>query len=516
MPDRELPARPDLDHLKREAKGLHRDFVTGDPAAVARVHAVLGERAELKLTEAQRVIAREHGFRTWSELRTRVEAARGTAAAIDTFLQAVQNGYRPGALEALRARPDLGARSLHVAAALGLEHQVRRFAATDAASVREPAGHPHPAEPLLWLCLSPFHGESPERDAGLLASARALLEAGADPNAKDGRYGVSALYGVTGMNNNPTIARLLLEAGAAVNDGESAFHAAERYHIEALELLREFGVDLNARGDWGNTPLYFLLRYWDVAHNPNVEKGMRWLLTHGADPNVLCDREARESALHVAARRGQAPDVVRLLLEHGGDVNAEDGRGRTPWLLARRSGSDDLVALLEEHGAEPEPLSDADLLLEACGRGDRTEAERLGGRIMVAALDASDLRRITDAASIGRFDVVLACLSAGFPPDTSDSNGATALHFAAIHGHAAAARELLEHGADHTIRDREHHSTPMGWACFGADFVKDEDGDYAATVRALLEGGAEVRTKEHRAEDQGVRAVLASFASGAT
>src|SRR6185295_4635816 len=120
------------------------------------------------------------------------------------------------------------------------------------------------AAPLLFLAFSPFHGQNAARDAGLFESTRILLAAGADPNATDGQYGVSALFGVTGMHNRPGIARLLLEAGANPTDGEAVFHAAERFHEDALILLREFGVQLNLVSEWGNTPLWYLLRWYDI------------------------------------------------------------------------------------------------------------------------------------------------------------------------------------------------------------------------------------------------------------
>ena len=416
--------------------------------------------------------------------------ARRGAEAADAFLRTVENGDAAGARAHLEAHSELPETSLSVAAALGREADVRRLLEVDPGRVHEKAGASSPATPLLWLCFSPFHGESAERDQGLEASARALLDAGADPNTRDARHGVPALYGVTGLNHAPAIARLLLEAGAAVDDGESVFHAAERYHLEALELLLEYGVDLNARGDWGNTPLYFLLRYWDVAGRPNVERGLRWLLDHGADPNVLCDRDLRENSLHAAVRRGQDPRIVELLLEHGADVHAPRGDGRTPWLLARRGGLDDLAALLEEAGASPEPLGPADELLAACGRGDVEGARRLAHPDTVAALEAEDHELLARAATDGRLGAVRAYIAAGFPVDAAEDDGVTPVHYAAIHGRAAVVRELLAAGADHSIRDREHDATPMGWARFGAEFMPDPGGDYAETIRALVDAGA--------------------------
>lgn len=410
---------------------------------------------------------------------------------VEALLAAAADGDGARLLELSRAEPGLARRNLHVAAVLGQAADVRRLVAEDPSRVRTRAGDP-PGEPLLWLCNSPLHGQSQDRDDGLEASARALLEGGADPNTRDGRYGLPALFAVTGLRNAPRVAQVLLEAGAATDDGESAFHAAERFHVEALELLLDHGADLNATGDWGNTPLYFLLRHWDVGRMPTVERGVRWLLEHGADPDVRCGSE-RESSLHVAVRRGQSRAIVSLLLEHGADPRARRGDARSAWTLARRGGFDELAELLQDAGADPEPLSETDRFLAACGRGDAERARKLASPDLLASLAADDLRLLPDAAGEGRFEVALAYVAAGLPVDTPDEQGATALHHAAIRGRADAVRALLSHGADLRIRDAEHQSSPLGWACFGADMVMEPGADYVGCVRALLEAGAELR-----------------------
>ena len=511
MSARPLPARPNLDHLKHEAKVLHAGFLAGRTDALQRVRAVLADRPALKLTEAQRVVAREYGFPTWARLRAQVQASRGFDEAVDVFLAAVGEQDASVARRVLGAQPRLATGSLHVAAALGLASEAERLIAEDRTRVTARVGKSQ-TDPLLCLCYSPFHGESAERDAGLLATARLLLDAGADPNTADAGNGVPALYAVTGLRSVLPIARLLLDAGAKPTDGESVFHAAEHFHEDALELLLGAGADLNYIGEWGNTPLYFLLRWFDVEHEPRVRQGLVWLLAHGADPNVPSTTE-QETALHVAARRGQSVATVQLLLERGADVHLRRSDGSTAWLLARRVGFDALATLLERAGARPQPLSPIETLLAACGRGDIEAARRLTSPEHLSALAPADRLLVTEAAGEGRTATVAACVAAGFPANTLDDIGATGLHHAAVRGRVATVRVLLDAGAVVNIRDREHSSTPLGWACFGADFVEDPDGDYGATVRALLEAGARQQADEHQPRHAGVQAVLKAFSA---
>jgi hypothetical protein len=73
----ELPTRPDVEHYRKQAKALVRAYRGGDPAATARAEAVLGARARerFQLSDAQYVIAVEHGFSSWAEFGRACEAA---------------------------------------------------------------------------------------------------------------------------------------------------------------------------------------------------------------------------------------------------------------------------------------------------------------------------------------------------------------------------------------------------------------------------------------------------------
>lgn len=66
----------DLEDHRKEAKRLVRAYRSGDPQAVARAEVVLGGRAgdRFGLSNAQHVVAREQGHRSWPELKHSAEA----------------------------------------------------------------------------------------------------------------------------------------------------------------------------------------------------------------------------------------------------------------------------------------------------------------------------------------------------------------------------------------------------------------------------------------------------------
>src|SRR5829696_1402889 len=77
---RDLPARPSLDSLRKQAKRLARDAAAGNGEVIARVHAQL-PRATLPLSnrDAQLVVAREYGFAGWPDLTAEVHKRLGHA-----------------------------------------------------------------------------------------------------------------------------------------------------------------------------------------------------------------------------------------------------------------------------------------------------------------------------------------------------------------------------------------------------------------------------------------------------
>jgi hypothetical protein len=69
----QLPDRPDLDQLRRQARELLRAAQDGDPAALRRLQAVSDKAT---LSTAQLALAREYGFPGWRRLADEVERRR--------------------------------------------------------------------------------------------------------------------------------------------------------------------------------------------------------------------------------------------------------------------------------------------------------------------------------------------------------------------------------------------------------------------------------------------------------
>lgn len=84
--EKQLPARPNLDHLRRQAKALLVDLQAGNPLAIATMQehlpAASGMTADqiqhacFRLADAQSAVARKNGFAAWPHLARHVDELR--------------------------------------------------------------------------------------------------------------------------------------------------------------------------------------------------------------------------------------------------------------------------------------------------------------------------------------------------------------------------------------------------------------------------------------------------------
>lgn len=432
------------------------------------------------------------------------DASMGAAA---RFLRTLMHDDPAGAHAILDANPDVARSTIRGAAAVCDADRVAAFLASDpglatrAIELRIP-------EPIVYAS----HGALPDR-LGVPAAERVrtvalLLDAGASPNAyfqlrdDDPHTRIPVLY-FASVTNNVEVVRLLVARGALLDDGESVFHAAEMNHRETLELLLAHGADLgSAHAHWGNTPLYFLAGHTETSDRYDTAvRGMEWLLTHGAGPDVPSSVTSddggadvtAEAPLHRVAQRHGTDAVARLLVAHGATVDQPRGDGRTPYALAMRSGNVAVAAFLRSAGADPSRLDASDRLLAALHAGDADAAHALlaADPALRDALGADARQALMWAVERDNTAAVTLMLSLGWTLEFEGPWGGTPLHWAAWFGRVAMVRLLLSHGAHVNARDSQYGSSPIAWAAHGSTNARrGADADYVAIVDLLITAGA--------------------------
>jgi ankyrin repeat protein len=115
-------------------------------------------------------------------------------------------------------------------------------------------------------------------------------------------------------------------------------------------MLLAKGAQVNVRSKLGRTPLLIAATY------DGATEAARLLIEKSADVNAADENGA--SVLEQAAGSNNI-EVVRFLLAKGAKVNAVDKLGFTPLLAATGNGdrNTDLVKLLIEHGADVNVVS---------------------------------------------------------------------------------------------------------------------------------------------------------------
>jgi ankyrin repeat protein len=396
--------------------------------------------------------------------------------------------------------PALAKADVYTALVLGDADAVRRQVQRDADWVRRKGGPQPPREPLLYVAYSKFHRDSPEIAEGLLATARLLLDAGADPDATfindqwwDSPLG--ALLGACGVANFPAMAELLLDRGATIDDHESLYHSTEHADTRCLELLLARGANPK-----GTNALNHALDF------PSLER-TRLLLDHGADPNEVLGHNG--TSFHIAIEKGREPALLELLVAHGADLHARRPDGMSSYQVAMQQGYHEAAAYLAELGAATE-VTPFERFADACGRGDLTAAQRVIGDNpgLLENLSQEDRYAFVQLGAQGKTATIAAMIDSGVPVNARGHHGQTALHWASWHGWRETAAALLERGAAVAAVEDEFGAMPLGWAVHGCDNYPNPEGDYPGVVRLLLTAGADTKVIEGLPDDVAVADLL--------
>jgi ankyrin repeat protein len=473
MPDRELPARPNLEQYKKQAKELVKNCALNGSDALSRIarhHPRFHQRESdiqsdhFTLADAQLVIAREHGFESWPKFARHIETLhliRSVAALDDpvaTFIEVAcvprHSGHGSGTLEhaemILAKYPQVAASNIYTSAILADEAGVRHFLARDPRNATAPGG-PHDWDALTYLCFSRYLRLDRTRSQAFVRTARALLDAGASP--KTGWYEMidhpdprpifeSAIYGAAGIAQHPELTRLLLERGADPNDEETPYHVPETYDNAVMKVLLDSGKLNDTSLTW------MLVRKTDL----HDEEGLRILLEAGADPNTMT--RWGDNALHHALRRDNSLQIIALLLDYAADPTLKNTiDGRSAVAMAAHRGRGDVLALLKQRGVDLH-LNGVDRLVAACAIGDCEAASAMITREthLKDELLANGGNFLAEFASNGNVEGLRCLLDLGIGASALYKTGdpyfdiakdSTALHVAAWRGWPLAVKELI-------------------------------------------------------------------------
>lgn len=509
-----MPDRAHIDHLKKQAKDLLALYRRRDPSALSRIREALpvaagkGDAAlaalDLRLHDAQSCVAREYGFASWAELHDYVLARRAQdedpSQARLHWLRHVYAGDIAGGMD--RARPAVALRLLqekpallgedpYLACAVGDEALLRRATAQDAAWVNRPGG-PLLLPPLVAVTHSGFL-KLPAFRERLRACAKFLIDAGASPDQSTGnrwppasveapaeKERLSALYGATGQNHDPVLTRLLLDAGADPNDGESLYHSLEQ--PACTRLLLDAGARVT-----GSNAMYRVLDLDDVST-------LELLLSHGGDANEPAGGAPTSdwgSPLLWALRRRRSPAHIAALLAAGARADACTRDGTPAHLLALRYGLTEAAALLQTASGAGTSLPPAEAFVAACARGDGVAAQAMQAALpgLVQTLDDAQRRLLPELAAEGRRDAVQLMVELGWPLEVRGGDwDASALNHAVFRGDALLTRFLLEHGADWRARHGfgDDAVGTLSWASLNQPV---EGGDWLGCAQALADHG---------------------------
>jgi ankyrin repeat protein len=233
---------------------------------------------------------------------------------------------------------------------------------------------------------------------GSVDSARALIEAGANPDLTDPDGTTATMIAI--INAHFDLAAMLAEKGADLNvadsSGMTALYAA---------------VDMHTLGPMLSRPAPKVLDKLDAAALVPI------LLKHGANPNL----------------RLKKPIIGR----HHDSGDASMGEGTTPLMRAAKSADFSVIKSLLQGGANPsitqKDYSNMTMILMG-GRGAGNEAAIL--------------------------ETIRLCVDNGLDVDAFNANGQTLLHLAVQRGSNSIVRYLAENGAKLDIRNKQGR-TPM-------------------------------------------------------
>ncbi len=285
------------------------------------------------------------------------------------------------------------------------------------------------------LCFAAHHGNA--------ECLQLLLEAGAKVQVKDTQGHSPLMYAV--QKGHTDCARLLIEQGAKVNEANNSgqsvlMQAADAGHTACVQLLLEHGATASATDPYGDTAL-------SMAVRNNHTDCVKLLLQH--DTNLAQQNKNGYTLMHLAVRDAGVK-CVQLLCEAGAPADVADKDEITPLVYAvkadYRDEGADVIRLLLQHGAD---VNNRYVIQNAVSLASADTLQQLlqtGMNFDYLSEDGKTLMHL--AAAENNIDGMKLLLQKGADLDSPDRQGLTPLHHAAAGGHIHGVAWLLSKGAN--------------------------------------------------------------------
>ncbi|KAF0297835.1 putative ankyrin repeat protein [Amphibalanus amphitrite] len=185
---------------------------------------------------------------------------------------------------------------------------------------------------------------------------------------------------------------------------------------DMVKALLNKKADIYARAEDGNIPLF-------LATEVGALQVCRELLGSEAEQQVLYRKRSGDTVLHMAAHRRDL-DLARLFIEHGAEVNAQNGDGQTALHVAAAEGDECMVKYLHSLEADAAILDSHDrtALHVAAEHGYTLVVETLADKFKASMLDRTKdgdtLLHI--AARSGHPGAVVAAIKKGLPSEDAE------------------------------------------------------------------------------------------------
>jgi ankyrin repeat protein len=466
---RELPEKPNLEFLKKQAKELLRS------------------RQQGKLADAQLALSKEYGFHTWADLKAHVQAL--TLSPAEALKAAVCDMDAARVREVLKQYPELRTSIDDPLPDYGFGQQALYAAVqrSDRATI----------DVLLSA------GANIRKRTDWWAGGFGVLD-DCDPSLVEflvERGAVVDAHAASRLGWMPKLAELVAADPDVVHarggDGQTPLHFAST--VEVAEFLLANHAQIDARDvDHESTPAQYMLRVDQKRHYPHDRQDVaRYLISRGCRTDILMAAALGDVDL-VRRHLDSDPACIRMSVSEewfpkqnpkaGGTIYIWTlGAHRTAHSVARDFGHEDVYQLLLQRTPEDLKLS------LACELGDEAAFRAFLSKHPDAAktLSETDQQKLPAAAQTNNTEAVRLMLEAGWPVNTAGEMGATALHWAGFHGNAEMTRHILRFHPTLELKSREYAGPALAWAVFGSGNGWHRDtGDYVGTVQALLEAGA--------------------------